>query len=79
MGVKRYNEGDYEGAFEYYTKAAELGSMMAHYNFDGKGVDLRGISKRKYTIWKRLPLVDIPGRGSILELKSIELERRTGQ
>ena len=30
MGKQRYNEGDYEGAFQYYTKAAELGNMEAH-------------------------------------------------
>jgi tetratricopeptide (TPR) repeat protein len=32
IGVKRYNEGDYEGAVEYYAKAAELKEMDAHYN-----------------------------------------------
>ncbi len=32
LGRKRYDEGDYEGAFEYYTKAAELGNLDAHYN-----------------------------------------------
>jgi TPR repeat protein len=32
MGTNRYNEGDHEGAFEYYTKAAELGDMDGHYN-----------------------------------------------
>jgi TPR repeat protein len=32
MGSKCYNEGDYEGAFEYYTRAAELGDMNAHFN-----------------------------------------------
>ncbi len=30
MGVKCYNEGDYEGAFEYYAKASELGDTDAH-------------------------------------------------
>ena len=32
MGVKRDNEGAYKSAFEYYTKAAELGDANAHYN-----------------------------------------------
>ena len=32
MGVKCRKEGDYEGAFEYYTKAAELGDIEAHFN-----------------------------------------------
>ena len=31
LGGKCYNEGDYEGAFEYFTKAAELGNTDAHY------------------------------------------------
>ncbi len=43
MGTKRYDEGNYEGAFEYFTRAAALGVMMAHYNLsllyaEGKGV-----------------------------------------
>ena len=36
-----YNEGDYEGAFEYFTKAAELGNADAHYRLGcmyGEGV-----------------------------------------
>jgi tetratricopeptide (TPR) repeat protein len=32
MGSKCYKGRDYEGAVEYYTKAAVLGSMNAHYN-----------------------------------------------
>jgi tetratricopeptide (TPR) repeat protein len=44
LGSKCYIEGDYEGAFEYYTKAAELGSMEAHYGLSlmyqkGEGVE----------------------------------------
>ena len=31
MGAERFHEGDYEGAFEYLTKAAELGDADAHY------------------------------------------------
>ena len=31
----RQIEGDYEGAFEYYTKAAALGHMDAHYSLSG--------------------------------------------
>ena len=32
MGIiKRHTEGDYDGAFEYLTKAAELGDAHAHY------------------------------------------------
>ena len=32
MGFKCDDEGNYEGAIEYYTKAAQLGDMNAHYN-----------------------------------------------
>ena len=44
MGVRRDNVGDYDGAFEYYAKAAELGDADAHYNLSimyqkGEGVE----------------------------------------
>jgi tetratricopeptide (TPR) repeat protein len=44
MGRKQCREGDYEGAFQYWTKAAELGDLDAHYQLsclyrDGKGVE----------------------------------------
>ena len=43
MGGKHYHKGDYEGAFQYYTKAAELGDMDGHYKvsclfYEGEGV-----------------------------------------
>ena len=43
-GGRRDREGDYKSAFEYYTKAAELGVAGAHYNLSvmyhlGQGVD----------------------------------------
>ena len=44
MGVIRYEDGDLGGAFECWTKAAELGDLKAHYNIgvmyrDGDGVE----------------------------------------
>ena len=44
MGGKRHGQGDYSSAFEYYTKAAELGDATAHYNLSimyrlGQGVE----------------------------------------
>ena len=45
MGKNHHDKGDYQGAFEYFTKAAELGSAGAHYNLSimyGKG---NGIEK----------------------------------
>jgi hypothetical protein len=31
MGVHRYHEGDHDGAFQYWTKAARLGDVESHY------------------------------------------------
>ena len=44
MGGTHFNEGDYENALKYYTKAAELGNADAHYNLSllymkGHGVE----------------------------------------
>lgn len=44
MGKKHYHEGNYETAFEYWTKAAKLGNADAHYNLSimyckGDGVE----------------------------------------
>ena len=36
MGRIRYNKGDFDGAFEYWTKAAELGDPTAHYNLGNR-------------------------------------------
>ena len=43
-GRRHYIEGDYKSAFVYWTKAAELGDIVAHYNLSvmyrkGKGVE----------------------------------------
>eukprot|EP00984_Skeletonema_dohrnii_P005515 scaffold1943_cov85-Skeletonema_dohrnii-CCMP3373.AAC.2 len=43
-GGEQAQKGDVEGAFEYWTKAAELGNADAHYNLsvvyrDGEGVE----------------------------------------
>ena len=50
MGKKHDHEGDYKGALEYLTKAAELGDAYAHYELSrmyhrGEGVDR---DKEKY-------------------------------
>jgi tetratricopeptide (TPR) repeat protein len=44
MGKKRYHEGDYEGAFQYFTKATKFGDVDAHYQLSclydkGNGVE----------------------------------------
>ena len=43
-GLKCYHDGKYEEAFDYYSKAAELGDIAAHYHLAtlygyGKGVE----------------------------------------
>jgi tetratricopeptide (TPR) repeat protein len=44
IGVERHGQGEYSSAFEYFTKAAELGDAVAHYNLSvmyylGHGVE----------------------------------------
>eukprot|EP00984_Skeletonema_dohrnii_P020461 scaffold9984_cov148-Skeletonema_dohrnii-CCMP3373.AAC.12 len=44
VGKEHYQQGDYESAFEYWTKAAELGDAEAHYDLSilyvmGQGVE----------------------------------------
>mmetsp|Transcript_27172 Transcript_27172/g.40871 ORF Transcript_27172/g.40871 Transcript_27172/m.40871 type:complete len:97 (-) Transcript_27172:377-667(-) len=44
MGIERHEEGDYKSAFEYCTKAAQLGAVKAHHElallYDlGRGVE----------------------------------------
>jgi tetratricopeptide (TPR) repeat protein len=45
MGEKRHREGDFEGAFNYYTKAAKLGDVDAHHNLSLMYYEGRGIEK----------------------------------
>ncbi len=52
LGEKRYNEGDFEGAFEYFTNAAGFGDMDAHHNLsvlyrEGEGVE-KDLKKEMY-------------------------------
>ncbi len=45
MGNKCEREGDFEKAFEYWTNAAELGNIAAHFNLAGLYYEGRGIEK----------------------------------
>jgi TPR repeat protein len=52
MGTKCDNEGNYEEAFKYFTKAADLGYMNAHFNLSimykkGEGVE-KDLKKKIY-------------------------------
>jgi len=61
MGVRYYEEGDYDTAFGYFTKAAELGDADAHYFLsvlyqEGRGVEKNEEKEKpKKSIRKRLP------------------------
>jgi hypothetical protein len=45
MGMMRLDEGDYDGALEYWTKAAGLGDADAHYNLSGMYYKGKGAEK----------------------------------
>jgi hypothetical protein len=45
MGTMRYIEGDYSSALEYWTKAAALGDMGAHYKLAGLYYEGEGVEK----------------------------------
>ena len=66
-----YENGDYEGAFQHWKKAAQLGDINAHHQVsclyhDGMGIEMD--EKRKCTIWKRPLLVVMRTRDTILEI-----------
>ena len=45
MGIRCRREGDYDKAFEYLTKAAELGDADAHYQLAGMYYEGEGVEK----------------------------------
>jgi tetratricopeptide (TPR) repeat protein len=47
MAVRRFEEGDYEGAFEYWTKALHLGCMESHYELSYMYRNGQGVEKDK--------------------------------
>jgi hypothetical protein len=47
MGRNCIDEGDYETAFKYFTKAAELGEVGAHYNLAVMYINEEGVEKDK--------------------------------
>ena len=66
---KHVGEGDFNEAFEYWTKAAELGDVGSHYELSvmyGKGKVSGLTRKSSCIIWNRLPLVVILLRETIL-------------
>jgi TPR repeat protein len=81
MGGRHYFEGDYETAFEYLTKAAELGDAAAHYElarmyYRGDGVEKD--EEKKVYHWKRAAVGGHPYARHYLayyELKNGHMER----
>ena len=47
MGTLRYHEGDYEAAFEYFTRATALGDVPAHYQLSGLYRNGQGVEKNE--------------------------------
>jgi TPR repeat protein len=45
VGRERYIEGDYDGAFDYLAKAAELGDLNAHYHLGLMYWNSQGVEK----------------------------------
>ena len=45
MGMDRDDEGDYKSAFEYWTKAAALGDVIAHFQLSGMYREGEGVDK----------------------------------
>ncbi len=83
MGIKCYDEGDCGKAFNYYTKAADLGDVDAHHNLSVLYREEAGVEKDKKkevsTIWKRLQFAVIPWQETILEHMRGSMEGMTGQ
>ena len=45
MGNKRYSAGDYQSAFDYWTRAVALGNVRAHYDISGLYANGKGVEK----------------------------------
>ena len=76
MGAERYEEGDYDGAVEYFSNAAELGSVDAHAKLGcmyEKGTGLRRTRRSTFIILRRLPLGVIPELDTILVVMRREM------
>ena len=64
MGGMRYCEGDYSSAFEYWTKAAELGDAMAHHHLAGvyyEGESVEKDERKALYHWEESAIGGHPG------------------
>ena len=81
MGWRCYEEGDYDGAFKYLSKAAELGDLDAHFKLglmymEGKGVE-KDMEKAAYH-WEKAAIGGHPEARNNLachEWKNDNIER----
>jgi TPR repeat protein len=69
MGYRRDEEGDYKSAFEYWTKAAELGDAKAHYNLSV--MYYRGLGVEKDEKKQVYHLEEAAIRGSVLARRDL--------
>ncbi|KAK1747251.1 zf-MYND and TPR domain-containing protein [Skeletonema marinoi] len=61
MGFERQEKEDHDGAFEYYTKAAGLGDVNAHFNLSVMHREGLGVEKDKKKMWHHLEEAAIAG------------------
>lgn len=69
MGLYHHREGEYESAFECWTKSAALGDAISHFYLScmiGMGRVSRRIRKMKHTVWKKQPFKAIQMLDTIL-------------
>ena len=76
LGTQRLNEGDYKGAFGYWTRAAELGDIDAHYQLSVMYQCGHGVARDKEKEVHHLEKAAIAGYpAAIYNLGIIEIEK----
>eukprot|EP00984_Skeletonema_dohrnii_P010383 scaffold4045_cov105-Skeletonema_dohrnii-CCMP3373.AAC.7 len=61
VGGKRDGEGDYDGAIEYYTRAAALGNISAHFDLSLMYQEGKGVEMNEKKVWHHLEQAAIGG------------------
>ena len=82
MGMKCDSEGDYEGAFESWTKAAALGNAEAHFNLSfmyRKGEGVEKDKKKEVYHLEEAAIGAIPMQETILDIMRGKVEGTTEQ
>ena len=74
MGCVKYEEGDYQSAFEYLARAAELGDVDSHHRLsilytEGKG-DVQDLKKKAFHLEEACIMGHIGARCSLAGYKS---------